>query len=106
MIVLQTYISYGLVILGSIFLLIGAIGLVRMPDVFTRMHATSVMETTGASLIIFGLIIYSGLNAVSLKLVLVLLAILYLSSVATHALARACIHDNIKPIKVSGRAKK
>ena len=97
MIVLQTYISYGLVILGSIFLLIGAIGLIRMPDVFTRMHAASIMETAGASLIIIGLIINTGFTVVSLKLIIIMLAIFYISSVATHALARACIHDNLKP---------
>ncbi|MDG2187797.1 MAG: monovalent cation/H(+) antiporter subunit G [Hyphomicrobiales bacterium] len=98
---IQIIIAYILLIIGSLFLLIGAVGLIRMPDVFTRMHAVSVMESTGASLIIIGLIIYSGFNSVSLKLIVILLAVIFISSVATHALARACIHDGIKPLKIS-----
>jgi len=54
-----------MLIVGSLFLLIGAIGLIRMPDVFTRMHAASIMETAGASLIIIGLIINTGFTVVS-----------------------------------------
>ena len=77
--IVSSYLSNLMLIVGSLFLLIGAIGLIRMPDVFTRMHAASIMETAGASLII------------------IMLAIFYISSVATHALARACIHDNLKP---------
>ena len=101
----QINIAYFFLIIGSLFLLVGAIGLIRMPDVFTRMHAVSVMESTGATLIIFGLIIYSGFSAISIKLIIILLAIIYISSVATHALARACIHDDIKPLKVVERKK-
>lgn len=101
----QINIAYFFLIIGSLFLLVGAIGLIRMPDVFTRMHAVSVMESTGATLIIFGLILYSGFSAISIKLIIILLAIIYISSVATHALARACIHDDIKPLKVVGRKK-
>ena len=101
----QINIAYFFLIIGSLFLLVGAIGLIRMPDVFTRMHAVSVMESTGATLIIFGLIIHSGFSAISIKLIIILLAIIYISSVATHALARACIHDDIKPLKVVGRKK-
>lgn len=101
----QINIAYFFLIIGSLFLLVGAMGLIRMPDVFTRMHAVSVMESTGATLIIFGLIIYSGFSAISIKLIIILLAIIYISAVATHALARACIHDDIKPLKVVGRKK-
>tara|TARA_B100000686_G_C16171224_1_gene656372 strand:- start:151 stop:471 length:321 start_codon:yes stop_codon:yes gene_type:complete len=96
-----SYFSNFMLIIGSLFLLIGAIGLIRMPDVFTRMHAASVMETAGASLIILGLIINTGFTIVSLKLIVILLAIFYISSVATHALARACIHDDLKPIAIN-----
>ena len=50
--IVTSYLSNLMLITGSLFLLIGAIGLIRMPDVFTRMHAASIMETAGASLII------------------------------------------------------
>ena len=96
-----TYLSNIMILSGSLFLLIGAVGLIRMPDVFTRMHAASIMETAGATLIILGLIMSTGLTTVSIKLIIILLAILYISSVATHALARACIHDDLKPIGIN-----
>ncbi|MFL2836157.1 MAG: monovalent cation/H(+) antiporter subunit G [Alphaproteobacteria bacterium] len=99
--IVTSYLSNLMLITGSLFLLIGAIGLIRMPDVFTRMHAASIMETAGASLIIIGLIINTGFTIVSLKLIVIMLAIFYISSVATHALARACIHDNLKPTAIN-----
>ncbi|MDP4994432.1 MAG: monovalent cation/H(+) antiporter subunit G, partial [Burkholderiaceae bacterium] len=53
-------ISWLSLAIGGIFCVIGAIGLLRMPDFFTRMHAASVIETLGAGLILFGLIIQAG----------------------------------------------
>ena len=101
MCILTSYLSNLMLIVGSLFLLIGAIGLIRMPDIFTRMHAASIMETAGASLIIIGLVINTGFTVGSLKLIVIMLAIFYISSVATHALARACIHDNLKPSAIN-----
>ena len=69
--IVSSYLSNLMLIVGSLFLLIGAIGLIRMPDVFTRMHAASIMETAGASLIIIGLIINTGFTVVSLKLIII-----------------------------------
>ena len=76
-------------IAGSVFYVIGALGLYRMPDVFARMHATSVSDTVGAGLMLVGMMIYAGLSLVTLKLAVILLLILYTGPVATHALARA-----------------
>ena len=44
-------------LLGSVFMVIGALGVVRMPDIFTRLHAASVSETFGVGLILIGLIV-------------------------------------------------
>ena len=56
------YLSYALIVAGSFFIVVGAVGLVRMPDVFTRMHATSVTETAGAGLLLVGLMLQSTGN--------------------------------------------
>ena len=61
--------SWVLLGAGSFFLVVGAIGLVRMPDVFTRMHATSVSETLGVGFILGGLMIQGGFTLVTFKLV-------------------------------------
>ena len=86
----------AIVLLGAIFMVIGALGVVRMPDVFTRLHAASVSDTFGVGLILIGLILVGGLTLVSVKLAF-LLAFLFLTGpVATHAVARAALDSGVK----------
>jgi multicomponent Na+:H+ antiporter subunit G len=92
-----------LVVLGGIFMMIGSLGLVRMPDVFTRMHAASVADTLGVSLILFGLVLFAGFSLVSVKLILLILFIALTSPTATHAVARAARHDGVRPIDRDGQ---
>ena len=77
-----------LVILGSLSIIVGLLGVYRMPDFFTRLHAASVIDTLGTILILFGLILYAGLNIVSIKLLLILIFILITTPTAAHALAK------------------
>ena len=90
--------SAVLIVAGSFFVLVGAIGLVRMPDVFTRMHATSVTETAGAGLLLVGLMLQTGFTLLTLKLLFVLLIFLLTAPVATHALAQAALQAGVEPI--------
>ncbi|MGI9423624.1 MAG: monovalent cation/H(+) antiporter subunit G [Hyphomicrobiaceae bacterium] len=92
------YLSYVLVVAGAFFIVVGAIGLVRMPDVFTRMHATSVTETAGAGLLIAGLMLQAGLSLLTLKLFFVLAVFFLTAPVATHALAQAALQAGIEPL--------
>jgi multicomponent Na+:H+ antiporter subunit G len=74
---------------GSVFCMIGGLGMLRMPDFYTRTHAASLTDTLGATLILVGLAIYSGLNLITVKLFFVL-ALLYITSpTAAHALVKA-----------------
>jgi len=91
-------ISWLSLALGGIFCVIGAIGLLRMPDFFTRMHAASVIETLGAGLILFGLIIQAGWTLIAVKLVMLFLLIFFASPTASHALARAALAKGMKPL--------
>ena len=61
---------------GSLFILIGALGLVRLPDFYTRMHAAGVTDTLGAELLLLGMMLQAGLSLVTLKLILISLFIL------------------------------
>ena len=81
--------SWALLATGSLFCVIGAVGLVRMPDFYTRMHAASVVDTLGAGLILIGLMLQGGLTLVSAKLLIIFVLIFFTSPTATHALARA-----------------
>tara|TARA_B100000686_G_C16337548_1_gene736235 strand:+ start:170 stop:475 length:306 start_codon:yes stop_codon:yes gene_type:complete len=87
-----------LVILGSLSIIVGLLGVYRMPDFFTRLHAASVIDTLGTILILFGLILYAGLNIVSIKLLLILIFILITTPTAAHALAKSALHGKLKPM--------
>lgn len=83
---------------GSIFIIIGAIGLIRFPDFFTRLHAASVVDTLGCILIMLGLMLQAGLSIVTVKLFLVVIFILFTTPAAAHALAKAALHGEVKPL--------
>lgn len=91
-------ISWVSLALGGIFCVIGAIGLLRMPDFFTRMHAASVIETLGAGLILLGLCLQAGWTLIMVKLLMLGVLILFASPTATHALAKAALIRGLKPL--------
>jgi multicomponent Na+:H+ antiporter subunit G len=91
------------VALGGIFMAIGALGMVRMPDVFTRLHAASVADSLGVGLILIGLALIAGFTLVSVKLLLLLLFISLTSPAATHAVARAALHAGVRPLDAKGQ---
>ncbi len=82
---------------GGFFCLVGGIGLLRMPDFYTRMHAASVTETLGAGLMLLGLMLQAGLTLVAVKLAMIGLLIFFASPTATHALARAALLRGLAP---------
>lgn len=90
--------SWILLAAGGLFCLIGTAGLLRMPDLFTRMHAASVTDTLGAGLILIGLVLQAGLTLVSFKLLAIGLLIFFSSPTATHALAKAALARGLKPL--------
>ncbi len=95
--------SWVLMAAGGLFTMIGALGLVRMPELFTRMHAASVIDTLGAGLMLLGMMLAAGLSLVSLKLLFILGLLVFTGPVVTHALARAALHENIRPLLADDR---
>ena len=93
-------ISEGLLAAGSIFVLIGAFGLIRLPDFYTRLHAAGITDTLGAELILLGLMFQAGLSLVTVKLILISLFIFFTSPTATHAVANAARVMGLKPMLV------
>ena len=87
-----------LIVLGAFFYVVGAIGIYRMPDVFTRMHAAGISDTVGAGLLIFGMMCFAGFSLVTVKLAIILGIIFFTSPIATHALAQAALHAGVEPI--------
>ena len=89
--------SWMFLISGRFFCITGMIGLIRFPDLFTRLHGASVTDTLGAGFIVIGLILQSGFTLVTAKLIIIMGLILLTSPVATHALAQAALHAGILP---------
>ncbi len=83
---------------GGFFCLVGGIGLLRMPDFYTRMHAASVAETLGAGLILLGLLLQAGFTLVAAKLLMIGLLIFFASPTASHALAKAAMSRGLQPL--------
>lgn len=83
--------SWGLLLAGGAFCVIGALGLVRLRRFYVRTHAASVIDSAGAGLILAGLLLQAGWTLVAVKLVFVGLLIFFASPTATHALANAAL---------------
>ena len=75
-------------VIGSFFLLVGTIGLIRLPDVFSRMHATTQSDTLGLGLVLIGLMIEQGFELTSLKILLVIIFMWLANPTASHFIAR------------------
>ena len=83
---------------GAIFLLVGAIGALRFPDFYTRLHAVSVCDTMGAGLVLVGLMLQGGLSLVTVKLLLMFYFLIFTGPTAVHALAEAAMQSKLKPL--------
>ena len=82
---------------GLFFVLAGTLGVLRLPDFYTRLHAAGMTDTLGAELILIGLIIQSGFTQMSLKLLIVAFFLFITSPTATHAVAHAAYKAGLKP---------
>ena len=91
-------VSWAFLLGGSFFLLIGAVGVLRMPDLYTRSHAAGITDTMGAMLILFGLMVQGGFTLITAKLLMILLFLLFASPAASHALGNTAWSSGLKPI--------
>ena len=89
--------SWVFLMAGSFFSIAGGIGVIRMPDVFTRLHAAGVTDTGGAGLILVGLMFQGGLTLITVRLLLILGFLWFSSPVSTYALARAALAGGEEP---------
>jgi multicomponent Na+:H+ antiporter subunit G len=83
--------------LGSFFVVAGAIALLRLPDLYSRIHGASVIDTAGAGFLILGMMLESGWSLTTLKLLFILAIFFFTLPVAAHALAQAALHEGVRP---------
>ncbi len=91
--------SWGLFLLGGAMVVIGAIGLIRFPDFFTRLHAAGVTDTAGAELIILAMMLQSPTWLQVAKLAFIGIFLFLTSPVASHAIAHAAWRTGFKPMQ-------
>jgi len=84
-------------IAGLFFMLVAALGMVRLPDVYTRSHAAGLTDSVGALLLLTGLALYQGFSANLVRVLIVLVLLYLLNPVITHATVRAALRSGIKP---------
>lgn len=77
--------------------IVGAVGIHRFPDFYSRQHATGITDTLCALLILFGLGLQAGISLAAFKLAMIFLFLFLTSPTATHALANAAMHSGLKP---------
>lgn len=95
-------ISWALLAAGSFMVLVGALGLLRMPDFYTRMHAAGVTDTLGADLILLGLMVQAGFSLVTVKLLLIGAFLFFTSPTSTHAIANAAYTAGLRSAVAEG----
>ena len=89
--------SWVALLSGAAFVLVGGIGILRLPDLYTRMHAASLTDTLGTLLLLLGIMLQAGLSLATIKLVAIALFLLLTGPTATYALANAALLSGVKP---------
>jgi multicomponent Na+:H+ antiporter subunit G len=95
--IVQHAVAAVLLVSGLFFLLVGAIGFIRLPDVFCRLHVTGVLDTLGAPLVMLAAAVYLGFSLLALKLVLATIFLSVSSPLVGHLLARAALEAGHEP---------
>ena len=89
--------SWAFIVAGSAGIVVAALGLLRLPDFYTRLHAGGVTDTFGAELIIIGLAIQAGFSLLAVKLFIIGLFLFFTGPTATHAAANAAWVAGLRP---------
>jgi monovalent cation/proton antiporter MnhG/PhaG subunit len=97
MMALWHWIVVALALFGAAFFFAGTLGLLRLPDFYTRAHAVSKCDTVGAGSILLALALYVAPHPEALKILLLLLLVLLSSPTSCHALAHAAHHTGLEP---------
>ena len=83
---------------GVFFMVVGTVGILRMPDIYTRLHAAGMTDTMGAGFLLAGMALQVEPSLITVRLVLIYLFLLFTSPIGTHALARAALVGGVEPV--------
>lgn len=97
--------SWVLLLAGAAFMLTSAVGMIRLPDFFARLHGASLADTGGAALMILGMALQAGFTLVTVKLLLIGIFLFFTSPTATHAVAHAALIGGLSPDRPAANQK-
>lgn len=96
---IRDLVSWAAFLLGGFLIVVAAIGIVRFPDFYTRLHAAGITDTAGAGLILFGMMLQSPTWLHVVKLGFIVVFMVLTSPVSTHAIAHAAWMVGFKPVQ-------
>lgn len=89
--------SWAMILAGSFFVIIGAVGILRFPDFWSRLHAASVTESAGMILLLIGMALQTGWTLIAFKLGVIGIFMLVTGPTSTHAVANAALVSGLRP---------
>ena len=92
--------SWAMILAGSFFVIIGAVGILRFPDFWSRLHAASVTESAGMILLLIGMALQTGWTLIAFKLCVIGVFMLITGPTSTHAVANAALVSGLRPPKL------
>lgn len=95
--------SWAFILAGVFFVFTGTLGMLRLPDFYTRLHAAGITDTMGTELLLIGMMLQAGWSLVTVKLLMISLFIFFTSPTATHALANAANSVGLRPYGVPAK---
>jgi multicomponent Na+:H+ antiporter subunit G len=93
---LSEYLSAPLLVVGGLFFLAGTLGLLRFPDVYTRLHALTKADNVGLGLIVAGLALQASSWTIAIKLLLIWLLVLLAGASVAHLVASSALSKGIR----------
>ena len=91
------FLSFSCLFVGTVALITGSFGIIRLPDVYSRIHAAGIIDTAAVGFIVLGMILQSGISLTSVKLALIVLFLFFTSPISGHAVAMMANKFGVKP---------
>jgi len=85
-------------LVGGVLCITGGVGLLRLPDFFTRVHAGGITDTLSTPLLLVGLMLHMELSLDTIKVLMILVFVLITNPTATHSMAKAALHGGLRPL--------
>lgn len=94
--------GWALILAGSFFTFVGALGTLRFPDFWTRLHAVSISDSAGVLLLLAGMAMQAGFGLIAVKLVIIGIFLFVTGPTSTHAVASAALVSGLRPKEAPG----